>query len=79
MIIGITLLNYELIKNKVQLSFEMRTSTNSLKLNKDSVRYNDISFQSFNNKVDKKGRAKAWLGILYFMVLMVSVILVFAR
>lgn len=57
----------------------MRTSTTSLKLNRDDVRYDDISFQSFNTKVDKKGRVKAWLGILYFMVLMVSVILVFAR
>jgi len=57
----------------------MRTSTNSLPLNRDADRYDDISVQSFNTKVDKKGRVKAWLGILYFMVLMVSVIFIFVK
>lgn len=57
----------------------MRTSTNSLSLKRDAVRYDNVSFQSCNTKVDNKGRVKAWLGILYFMVLTISVIFVFTR
>lgn len=80
MIIEQTIQNYDLIIIKVQVRFDMRVSTNSLPLNSTAVQYSeDISAQSFNTKVDKKGRVKAWLGILYFMVLMVSVIFIFVK